>query len=474
MKSVAFLLASSKAVNIENDVDRTFSQDSQIASKMLKMFSISKIDYDIIEPSLRKLVKNPIIEPENNLKECFDQIPSKLNGKVITSSCQIDEEFLSCDFECNSSSDSLLDSIQKMEIKCGCTENVGGITFKVPCKWSELPPCAHRLPTYTSNQCGPIYEDNGSWNCENGDKCSLSCNNGYEASDKLNPMQATCNCNKHAKCKWQKPSQCQRVNKFKHICNDPYHAIGNYNCTGKEHGEMCNLQCPHTFKTQQFGTRECICDNGGGCDWVGDVGKCIQSIDIAALADFETSSLLSTNRCKKLPTTSIGIWRCSENADNCQLTCPAGMNADKSVGIECFCKNDICMYNHNSASGVRFAITSDFSAAVNFTCSLYEEDSYDGEDYFEDPYQKPTQNNCFNLPQLENGIWNCHNGTCSLICSDVTGNKWDELTIDCLTPSDERVNYDQISCSNTKSRHFKKNPKSLISGSMRERLNVNM
>jgi hypothetical protein len=77
MKSVAFLLASSKAVNIENDVDRTFSQDSQIASKMLKMFSISKIDYDIIEPSLRKLVKNPIIEPENNLKECFDQIPSK-------------------------------------------------------------------------------------------------------------------------------------------------------------------------------------------------------------------------------------------------------------------------------------------------------------------------------------------------------------------------------------------------------------
>ena len=77
MKSVAFLLASSKAVNIENDVDRTLSQDSQIASKMLKMFSISKIDYDIIEPSLRKLVKNPIIEPENNLKECFDQIPSK-------------------------------------------------------------------------------------------------------------------------------------------------------------------------------------------------------------------------------------------------------------------------------------------------------------------------------------------------------------------------------------------------------------
>ena len=59
-----------------------------------------------------------------------------------------------------------------------------------------------------------------------------------------------------------------------------------------------------------FSVRRCECDSVGACDWRGDRGHCQEDFSFPGLEQIESSSLLSSQKCRDLPQTEIGFWTC--------------------------------------------------------------------------------------------------------------------------------------------------------------------
>lgn len=78
------------------------------------------------------------------------------------------------------------------------------------------------------------------------------------------------------------------------------------------------------FNLTHFSIQRCECNSAGACDWSGDRGRCEDDIQLppalAALAESSAfgGSLLSAAKCKTLPVTEMGFWRCDE-VQTCQL-----------------------------------------------------------------------------------------------------------------------------------------------------------
>ena len=88
------------------------------------------------------------------------------------------------------------------------------------------------------------------------------------------------------------------------------------------------------------------------------------------------------------------------------FSCPPGLQPNQVVNISCVCQNGRCLYSHNTATGSRFALTSDFESTIDFSCT----DMYNY-NYYEDD----TLDKCMNLPDVQDGDWICSgNGTCAL------------------------------------------------------------
>ena len=64
--------------------------------------------------------------------------------------------------------------------------------------------------------------------------------------------------------------------------------------------------------------RRCECDSVGACDWRGDRGHCQEDFSFPGLEQIESSSLLSSQKCRDLPQTEIGFWTCDAN-QTCSL-----------------------------------------------------------------------------------------------------------------------------------------------------------
>lgn len=456
MKSVALLLACNVEGNAaDNDVKRPLSNVTDdtlnIAHEMLQMFSVHSFDEHLVDPSLLNVVRNTKMYSENKLNTCIDLLPTKLNGGIIDSTCREESQQLRCNFKCDSNDleNTLLDInfTYDAEISCRCIEYFAGIRFNVPCGWSSIPSCAYSTSTALIQvndnvaKCGPLVQEHGDWICD-GNECSLQCNHGYVAKDDGTSMVAKCLCSKHGDCRWQLPSQCGRLNQIANQCDKPYHPVGKYDCSGYRHGDQCSLQCTNEYIREQYGIRECVCDNGGGCDWVGQIGTCTQDFGLSILDDFESRSLLSSAKCDRLPTVTSGKWRCSDNAETCTLICPPGLQPNQVVNISCVCQNGRCLYSHNTATGSRFALTSDFESTIDFSCT----DMYNY-NYYEDD----TLDKCMNLPDVQDGDWICSgNGTCALTCSNGTdGTFTEKFVIDCLNSDSTDIDMSQINCTSS-------------------------
>jgi hypothetical protein len=416
MRSVALLLATSGSA--DNDVMRTLPATSEtfnVAFKMLQMFSVHSFEEHLVDPSLLDIIRHSQIDSANRLSTCRDILPTKLNGEIIDSTCREENQQMFCNYKCNSNG-SLLDITYNTEISCRCLETFAGITFNVPCGWFGLPSCINpqepsgalialtpeRQVNDNVAKCGPLVAEKGEWTCD-GNMCSLKCHHGYIASDSGHSMTARCLCSKHGACKWQLPAQCSRVNQIAHSCDQPFHLIGQYECTGYQQGDQCKLKCDQGWKKQQYGIRECVCDASGGCDWIGQIGSCTQDFGLSILDQFDSTSLLSNVKCQ-LPDVDIGTWRCEENAENCTLICPPGLQPNQVVDINCYCQDDYCMYNHKGRNGSTFGLTSSFETSIGFGC----EETFD---ILEDDIL----NKCVNLPNVKHGEWICgKNGTCAL------------------------------------------------------------
>ena len=85
-----------------------------------------------------------------------------------------------------------------------------------------------------------------------------------------------CSCNRHG-CRWSQSfysksdesenaprdsgkssteivtSECVKENERDFRCDAPYHPVGKNKCTGMEHGDHCELECPDGFVKEQHG-----------------------------------------------------------------------------------------------------------------------------------------------------------------------------------------------------------------------------
>jgi hypothetical protein len=471
MRSIAVLTLAKNVENFrtDNDVGRplltTNKSDNtlDVAKQMLKMFSVNSYDNVNIHPELVDFLERAQFDSDSKLGQCKHSLPTDLNGGIIDSTCKEDALQLHCDFKCNSNDLDLLDVnfTYDGEISCSCVEKFAGIVFNVPCSWSSVPSCAASELEVNDHlaKCGPLLQENGEWICSDG-LCHLQCHHGYLASDFENQMAAKCLCSKHGDCRWQKSSTCEQTNKQTNECDLPAHPVGKYQCSGNGHGDQCALECEHGFAKEQYGIRECICDGGGGCDWLGHRGTCTAEIGLSILDEFDSTSLLSSAKCDKLPEAQVGVWRCSESADKCRLICPSGLQPNQVVDIQCHCQQGHCLYGL-SRFETRFGITSDFERKLDFRCL----DNYE-------LYEDSMLDKCLNLPHVANGEWLCSdNGTCSLACG---GSKTEEIVIDCLNSNSLDLDLSAISCQMTNKSimaKLEKQQKLQFSANIQERLN---
>jgi len=71
--------------------------------------------------------------------------------------------------------------------------------------------------------------------------------------------------------------------------------------------QTCNIE---HLKKRKKRIRRCECDSSGACDWLGDRGRCEEDFSFPGLESISSSSLLSNQKCKKLPETEMGFWQC--------------------------------------------------------------------------------------------------------------------------------------------------------------------
>lgn len=245
-------------------------------------------------------------------------------------------------------------------------------------------------------------------------------------------MSPKCSCSKFGDCSWYKPAKCLRINPESGKCKAEQALIGEMGCTGYTNGELCELDCPTNYKSDQYGIRRCECDSSGACDWLGDRGRCEEDFSFPGLESISSSSLLSNQKCKKLPETEMGFWQCDPE-QTCTLVCPPGYEANQVVEIDCLCSNGSCLYQNQNSPDRRFQVH-DIELTSGFEC-------FEVEDY-ED---LPDVNHCTNLPTVRDGIWNCEHGTCNLRCSGDNGGHEERFVVDCLTDIDE-IDWSQVNC----------------------------
>lgn len=388
-------------------------------------------------------------EVNSDLSQCYDILPD--DGNLVTESCQQDGESLKCKFKCESEEEgSLLLSpnvkFAGYEVKCRCHQTIGGLKFKVPCNWSGLPQCNRNRggppvpvrPEY-GEQCGPLSDRDGIWKCDS-KTCYLHCNHGYIATDFAAKMSPKCSCSKFGDCSWFKPASCVKINPENGKCKLDEAPIGKFDCTGNSTGDLCLLQCPADYKPDQSGVRRCECDSVGACDWRGDRGHCEEDFSFPGLDQIESSSLLSSQKCRDPPQTEISFWTCDAE-QTCSLVCPPGYDTNRVVEIDCLCSNGTCLFQNRNSDDNRFQIE-DIETTSGFECIPL----------LEEPDSEPDQDldRCSDLPNIKNGLWSCAHGTCSLSCEDdATGLHMDRLVIDCLAQhNDDSINWSNINCSN--------------------------
>jgi hypothetical protein len=319
---------------------------------------------DELEIQIRDQATAMFHDSNPNLEQCYHLLPG-LQGTIVEDSCKEEDESITCNFKCdgdeNIEQDRLLGSniiFGGYEIKCQCHQIIGGNRVYVPCTWSGIPSCPVRsppaiLPEY-GEQCGELSDQHGEWKCE-GKSCYLHCNHGYIASDTGTKMSPKCSCSKFGNCSWYKPAKCVRINPESGKCKAEQALIGEMGCTGYTNGELCELDCPTNYKSDQYGIRRCECDSSGACDWLGDRGHCEEDFSFPGLESISSSSLLSNQKCKKLPETEMGFWQCDPE-QTCTLVCPPGYEANQVVEIDCLCSNGSCLYQNQNSPDRRFQV----------------------------------------------------------------------------------------------------------------------
>lgn len=401
------------------------------------------------EQFLARTIETMFPNIDVKIQQCYDLLPE--HGHVIDNTCTEEDDTLTCKFKCDETDNlHLLKNIvvSGYEIQCRCHQVIAGKRYKVPCAWSGLPtscedPEHSVIPEYGSH-CGELSDQNGKWECS-GSSCHLKCNHGYQPSDREAQMSPRCTCNKFGDCSWFKPASCVQVNHENGKCEVERAPLGDIECTGHGMGDMCELQCPAQFKAEQFGVRRCECNSAGACDWQGDRGRCEEDIQLpAALAAFDEKSfgsLLSpAQRCKTLPETEMGFWRCDSN-QTCQLVCPPGFEANQQLEIGCLCANGSCTFQNRNSLERRFQV-SDIERTNGFEClQLIEDDMPDS------VIMDQAMDRCADLPRIENGAWNCTHGTCNLRCVDDTDAVVERFVVDCLADdAADMVDWSNVNC----------------------------
>jgi len=421
-----------------------------MVEKLASMFTVSNVTSDSPFFESRERFR---FEPATDMSQCFGALPNDLNGGINRSSCRRTKlGQMSCRYDCDSS---LLD--HSSDVSCSCSESIGGVNFNVPCEWSGFPHCARKAAQRVAGTpCGQISDENGSWNCDEENECQLECKRGYKLIDS-SASRKKCNCNRHGLCAWSSQpllystdenetreslSGCEKENERDFRCDAPYHPVGEHKCTGAEHGDQCELQCPDGFVKEQLGVRECVCDRGGGCAWTGDAGSC--TADLGGLNNlFENfnldNSLLHRKKCKKLPEAKRGKWVCDEESGDCQLTCSSGLQPSRQIFLKCHCGNssdtkENCAYRLTSGNHSTFAPRENFEHELGFSC-LEEYEYYD-----EEETQEPQA--CAKLPAVKDGRWTCDSGHCTLWCEESPA-----INVDCTNPALTLESLTPLSCS---------------------------
>lgn len=433
--SYPFLIYNVNSFRTHNEGNRPFveakSQNQTLAliEKMLKMFSVRSIDENTNNDT-KLLLKNFTFDTKNYLDTCPDALPANFNSGVL-SDCVESSDDLLCTAQCSGDT-SLLSTSSNSEARCSCKERIGEVYFNVPCYWSGLPICSAPSVqvTASASKCGHFREPGASLACDGDIGCALKCDHGYLASDENGKMLAQCKCNKTGRCNWNISANCQRKNQIPFQCDEPFSLIGKSDCTGLGHGDYCSLYCPKGFSPQQYGIQQCICDDLGACDWLGDGGRCVENLEIAGLEEIGSLSLLSAAECDQLPKTKQGKWRCENGGKKCSLMCEAGLEPNKNVEIICQCENGECLYSYQS----RFGRLDHIEELENFECQ--ESVPFSEDESLE---------RCSNLPQIQNGKWICKsNGTCALQCLFGPA---ELVVVDCLSRSALEINFSSLSCS---------------------------
>ncbi|CAG5111077.1 Oidioi.mRNA.OKI2018_I69.chr2.g5413.t1.cds [Oikopleura dioica] len=437
-----------------------------MVEKLATMFSVSNVTSESPFFESRERFR---FEIQTDLAQCFQNIPTDLNGGINRQSCRRTKKGqLQCRYDCDSS---LLD--HSSDVSCKCSESIAGVNFNIPCEWSGFPHCAQKTAKRVEKTpCGEISEENGNWGCSDENECQLKCKKGYKLAES-SISRRKCSCNRHG-CRWSQSfysksksdesensprdsakssteivtSECVKENERDFRCDAPYHPVGQNKCTGMEHGDQCELECPDGFVKEQHGVKECVCDRGGACSWTGDAGTC--TADLGELNHFfETfnldNSLLHRKKCKELPETKRGKWVCEEEKGECQLTCSPGLEPSHPVSLKCHCVGENCAYRLTSGSESTFAPPEDFERELGFSC-LEEYEYYDQE-------EEPKMDTCANLPDVKDGHWRCDSGSCTLWCSDSPS-----INVDCVNPDLTLESLEPLSCSSFAS--FQKSPRS--------------